>query len=147
MKKIMLVLACVMMTIGIQAKDVVTKVTVEELPEKAQKFIKEHFQAVQVKSVMQETDEDGVIEYTVRLKDKTEIEFDMVGAWNSVLVKKSAMPRFIVPVKVQNAVDKQFANKIIKKVENDGYSFDFDFSDKTEAEINAQGDVIEVETK
>ena len=43
MKKIMLVLACVMMTIGIQAKDVVTKVAVEELPEKAQKFIKEHF--------------------------------------------------------------------------------------------------------
>lgn len=147
MKKIMLVLACVMMAICIQAKDIVAKVTVEELPEKAQKFIKEHFQAVQVKSVMQETDEDGIIEYTVRLKDKTEIEFDMVGAWNFVLVKKAAMPRFIVPVKVQNAVDKQFANKIIKKVENDGYSFDFDFSDKTEAEINAQGDVIEVETK
>lgn len=147
MKKIMLVLACVMMAICIQAKDIVAKVTVEELPEKAQKFIKEHFQGVQVKSVMQETDEDGIIEYTVRLKDKTEIEFDMVGAWNFVLVKKAAMPRFIVPVKVQNAVDKQFANKIIKKVENDGYSFDFDFSDKTEAEINAQGDVIEVETK
>jgi len=147
MKKIMLVLACVMMAICIQAKDIVAKVTVEELPEKAQKFIKEHFQAVQVKSVMQETDEDGVIEYTVRLKDKTEIEFDMVGAWNSVLVKKSAMPRFIVPVKVQNAIDKEFANKIIKKVENDGYSFDFDFSDGTEAEINAQGDVTELEIK
>ncbi|NCC99645.1 MAG: hypothetical protein EOL95_08105 [Bacteroidia bacterium] len=147
MKKIMLVLACMMIAIGIQAKDIVTKVTVAELPEKAQKFIQEHFQTVQVKSVMQETDEDGIVEYKIFLKDKTAIEFDMVGAWNSVLVKKATMPRFIVPIKVQNAIDKQFANKTIKKVENDGYSFEFDFADGTEAEINVLGDVMEVETK
>lgn len=147
MKKNILIAACVMMAINIQAKAIVTKLTVAELPEKAQKFVQEHFQAAQVKSVIQEINEDDVIEYKIILKDKTKIEFDMVGAWNSVYVQKATMPRFMVPIKVQNVIDQQFANKKIKKIENDGYSYEFDFTDGTETEINVLGNITELKSK
>jgi hypothetical protein len=128
------------------AKEDGVKISIEELPEKANLFIKDYFPAAKVKAVYKSWDE-GVVEYKVIFKTKTTIEFDMVGTWSEidVNVKKDKMPRFIYPTPVNETIDAKFYEKVISKVENDGVYYDFDFTDKSEAKIKTTGQVLEFE--
>jgi hypothetical protein len=57
------------------------------------------------------------------------------------------MPRFIYPKRVNETIDKQFSDKKIVKVSNDGMEYEFNFKDGSEVTINALGKVVEVEVE
>ena len=57
------------------------------------------------------------------------------------------MPRFIYSNPVNETLDREFFDKTIDKVENDGVYYDFDFTDKSEAKIKTTGQVVEFEQK
>lgn len=148
MKKIIALLAAVALAGVAFAEDVETKISQNELPEKAQTFLSTYFTDIKVKKVIKTTDlETAVSEYDVVLADKTMIEFDMVGAWNEITIKnkKAVMPRFIYPKRVNETLDKQYAGMKITKVSNDGMDYEFNFKGGTEVTINALGKVVEVE--
>lgn len=150
MKKIIALLAAVAMASVAFAEDIETKISQNELPEKAQTFLSTYFTDIKVKKVIKTTDlETAVSEYDVVLADKTMIEFDMVGAWNEITLKnkKVVMPRFIYPKRVNETIDKQFSDKKIVKVSNDGMEYEFNFKDGSEVTINALGKVVEVEVE
>ncbi|MBO4370295.1 MAG: PepSY-like domain-containing protein, partial [Paludibacteraceae bacterium] len=121
------------------------------LPEKAQQYINEHFADLAVKKILCETDERGVKEYKVYFKNKLFVDFDMVGAWseiNATKIKKSiVITDKMMPAKVRAALNTDFINKPIVKVENDGFEYEFEFADKTEAEINSLGMVTDSDSK
>lgn len=148
MKKIfLLALASVFATLCFAKEDGI-KISVEQLPEKAQLFIKDYFTGIKIKAVYKSWDE-GVAEYKVILKTKTTVEFDMVGAWSEidVNIKKDKMPRFIYSKDVNETIDREFYDKVIDKVEYDGVYYDFDFADNSEAKIKSTGQVLEFEIK
>jgi len=147
MKKLSFLLVAMLTVLAVQAKDVTTSIKFEQLPEKSRNFISEKFPEQAIRSIKQETDlESQKVEYTVYLRNATKIEFDMVGAWNSVKIdpKKSVMPH-IVPVKVQNVLNNTYKDKVIKKIENDGVYYEIEFTDKLEVKIHALGRVIKTE--
>lgn len=146
MKKVFLLAVACLFSVMCFAKEDGVKISIEELPEKANLFIKDYFPAAKVKVVYKSWDE-GVVEYKVIFKTKTTIEFDMVGTWSEidVNVKKDKMPRFIYPTPVNETIDAKFYEKVISKVENDGVYYDFDFTDKSEAKIKTTGQVLEFE--
>lgn len=146
MKKVFLLAVACLFSVICFAKEDGVKISIEELPEKANLFIKDYFPAAKVKTVYKSWDE-GVVEYKVIFKTKTTIEFDMVGTWSEidVNVKKDKMPRFIYPTPVNETIDAKFYEKVISKVENDGVYYDFDFTDKSEAKIKTTGQVLEFE--
>ncbi|MEE0991047.1 MAG: PepSY-like domain-containing protein [Paludibacteraceae bacterium] len=146
MKKVFLLAVACLFSVMCFAKEDGVKISIEELPEKANLFIKDYFPAAKVKAVYKSWDE-GVVEYKVIFKTKTTIEFDMVGTWSEidVNVKKDKMPRFIYPTPVNETIDAKFYEKVISKVENDGVYYDFDFTDKSEAKIKTTGQVLEFE--
>ncbi len=146
MKKVFLLVVACLFSVMCFAKEDGVKISIEELPEKANLFIKDYFPAAKVKAVYKSWDE-GVVEYKVIFKTKTTIEFDMVGTWSEidVNVKKDKMPRFIYPTPVNETIDAKFYEKVISKVENDGVYYDFDFTDKSEAKIKTTGQVLEFE--
>ena len=148
MKKIfLLALASVFATLCFAKEDGI-KISVEQLPEKAQLFIKDYFTGIKIKAVYKSWDE-GVAEYKDILKTKTTVEFDMVGAWSEidVNIKKDKMPRFIYSKDVNETIDREFYDKVIDKVEYDGVYYDFDFADHSEAKIKSTGQVLEFEIK
>ena len=148
MKKIfLLALASAFATLCFAKEDGI-KISVDQLPEKAQLFIKDYFTGIKIKAVYKSWDE-GVAEYKVILKTKTTVEFDMVGAWSEidVNIKKDKMPRFIYSKDVNETIDREFYDKVIDKVEYDGVYYDFDFADHSEAKIKSTGQVLEFEIK
>lgn len=148
MRKTMLLLAGVLVATMAFAKDIERKSSFQELPEKAQTFLNTYFEGVKIKKVIKTIDEFNFVEeFDVVLANKTQIEFDMVGSWNEIIVKskKESMPRFIYPNKVNEAIDKQFYNKKIVEVSNDGMEYEFKFKDGSEVTINALGKVVEFE--
>ena len=107
-----------------------------------------YFEGVKVKKVIKTTDAYTFVEeFDVYLSNKTQIEFDMVGAWNEITLKnkKVEMPRFIYPNRVVDTIDNQYADKKIVKVSNDGMEYDIKFKDGSEVTINALGKILEFE--
>ncbi|MBR6686957.1 MAG: PepSY-like domain-containing protein [Paludibacteraceae bacterium] len=148
MKKVFLLALASIFSVLCFAKEDGIKILAEQLPEKASLFIKDYFPTAKIKAVYKKWDE-GVEEYKVIFKTKTTIEFDMVGAWSEIDVnaKKDKMPRFIYSNPVNETLDREFFDKTIDKVENDGVYYDFDFTDKSEAKIKTTGQVVEFEQK
>ncbi|MEE1174480.1 MAG: PepSY-like domain-containing protein [Paludibacteraceae bacterium] len=148
MKKIIALLAVALVASMAWAEDLEKKVSLQELPEKAQEFLNTYFEGVKVKKVIKTTDAYTFVEeFDVYLSNKTQIEFDMVGAWNEITLKnkKVEMPRFIYPNRVVDTIDNQYADKKIVKVSNDGMEYDIKFKDGSEVTINALGKILEFE--
>lgn len=139
MKRLTFVICLVVLALAAQAKDKEFKITIDQMPEKAQTFVSDNFQGLAIKKITQKFD-DGIAEYNVYFKDKTVVEFDMTGAWNEIQVsKKGSISRNILPPAVRGALDARFPDLVIKKVENDGYKYDIDLSDGTDIDIYANG--------
>ncbi|MEE0972681.1 MAG: PepSY-like domain-containing protein [Paludibacteraceae bacterium] len=148
MKKIIALLAVALVASMAWAEDLEKKVSLQELPEKAQEFLNTYFEGVKVKKVIKTTDAYTFVEeFDVYLSNKTQIEFDMVGAWNEITLKnkKVEMPRFIYPNRVVDTIDNQYADKKIVKVSNDGMEYEIKFKDGSEVTINALGKILEFE--
>ncbi len=146
MKKVFLLAIACLFSVICFAKEDGVKISVEELPEKANLFIKDYFPTAKVKAVYKSWDE-GVVEYKVIFKTKTTIEFDMVGSWSEIDInpKKDTMPRFIYSNQVNETLDREFYDQVIDKVENDGVYYEFDFTDNSEAKIKSTGEVLKFE--
>ncbi|MCQ2360928.1 MAG: PepSY-like domain-containing protein [Paludibacteraceae bacterium] len=144
MKKILFVICATMLTFAAEAKNSELKIEYDQIPEKAQQFVSEFYKDVPVKKVSQKFD-DGIAQYVVYLKDKTVIEFDMVGAWNYVQSpkKKVAVITTFIPAKVKDTLLKRFADKIVYKIATDGFWYEASFSDGSNVKINANGDAAE----
>ena len=146
MKKVFLLAMACLLSVMCFAKEDGVKITLDQLPEKATLFIKDYFPEAKIKAVYKDWDE-GVVEYKVIFKTKTTIEFDMVGTWSEIDVnaRKDKMPRFICPTAVNETLDREFYDKVIDKVENDGVYYEFEFTDDSEVKIKSTGEVLNFE--
>ncbi len=139
MKKILFVICATMLAFAAEAKNDEMAIEYDQIPAKAQSFVSEYFPNIAVKKSTQKFD-DGIAEYTVYLKNKAVVKFDMVGAWDEVTVsKKTVIPTGFLPKKVSEALNANFADKSICKMSNDGYTYEIKFSDGSETKINANG--------
>ena len=144
MKRIVTVLCSMLLLCGmVSAKDKQVKISQTELPEKSQAFIANHFAQSLVKGVLKSTADNGVETYFVTFKDKTVIEFDMVGAWSSITAKKSQISDVVAPVRIRTVLRERYAGKNIVKTDNDGLRYHFVFDDKSEVRINAFGEIMD----
>ncbi len=140
MKKCALIIASLMMVIAVQAKKDEVKIPYDSIPAAARQFVNKNFEGIAVKKSFQRIEEDLPV-YTVTLINKTAIEFDMAGGWNSIRVdkKKGDMPRFVVPNQVQESIDGRFGDKKVISIITDGFYYTVKFSDGMETTINANG--------
>lgn len=116
-------------------------VTLNQLPGKAQQFIKEHFAKNTVSYAKQDTEMfDG--EYEVAFTDGTKVEFQKNGTWKNVECKQSEVPAAIVPQRVKEYVAKSHANTKIVKIEREPREIEINLSDGKELTFNTKGDFI-----
>lgn len=135
MKKVLVVLLSV---IALNVYAVTDRpVTFQELPQKAQQFVNNHFSSVGFLSAKQD---DG--EYEVMLKDGTKIEFTLQGDWKDVDCHVRAVPAAIVPAAIANYVKTNFPNNIITKIEKKYNGYDIELETDLELKFDKNGNFL-----
>lgn len=112
MKKMMALVATLVFTLTACADDYQRVVQFRSLPVLAQSFIKKHFSVDDVSRVVMER--EGLFsEYSVYLKDATEIEFNHQGNLLSVDCQYSPVPASIIPQAIIEYVNYHYPDDFI----------------------------------
>ncbi len=138
MKKIIMLLALMVVSIGIARADKYT-INRDALPETAQAMLKEHFPKAKIgmikvdKHLLKKTD------YDVRLVNGTKIEFNNSGKWTSVDCKNRAVPSGLIMKPIRNYVSKNFTDVKIVKIQKKSSGYEIKLSDGVELKFNLLG--------
>lgn len=98
-------------------------IPVEQLPEAAKAFVKEHFPEntivyAKIDVEMQKT------EYEARLNDGSKVEFDEQGNWKGVNCHYKAVPAALVPKAIADYVGAKFPDIAITKISRKWYGYE-----------------------
>ena len=142
MKKIiMFFVMFVMMSVTTFAFDRI--ITVQELPAKAQTFIKTYFPTQTV--MYAKIDRDIRITYEVRLNDGTEIEFNSNGVWDKVDCKHLPVPSKLIPVAISDYVKTHYPNIQIVKIDKERRGYDIELSNDLDLSFNKRFQLIDID--
>lgn len=109
MKKILLFFVCLFAFSTMSFADEDKPISFNQLPQKAQVFIKNHFRFADVQKVYM--DEDGD-DYEVRMNGGVKIEFGKGGRWKEIETNRRGLPSGVVPERIMNKIRKQYGPKV-----------------------------------
>ncbi|MDO5571140.1 MAG: PepSY-like domain-containing protein [Bacteroidales bacterium] len=143
MKRIIALPVCAFIfSLSVFAEDMPVKQN--ELPQKAQNFLKEHFNDKKISFSSQDKDFfDG--EYKIVFTDGSKIEFSKKGDWLDVECKKNSegVPSSIIPAKIKKYIAENHSDSKVYDIENNrgirgGY--EVKLSSGLELKFNKEGD-------
>lgn len=143
MKKIMLSFAAMViaLTAPMTAMADDRPVTLNQLPQNSQQFIKHHFAKSTISYAKQDTEMfDG--EYEVVFTDGVKVEFRKNGDWKNVECKMSEVPSTIIPQRIKDYVAKNQTDTKIIKIEREPKEFEVKLSNGQELIFNSKGDFV-----
>lgn len=144
MKKILLTVVVAFLSFGFVYANDDVPITVEQLPQKAQQFLKSYFPQVSVSFAKKESDIIGN-EYDVVLTDGSKMEFSSNGEWKSVECKGNAVPADIVPRQIKQYVTKNYPDTKILKIDRDRRDYEVTLSNRLELTFNKEFKLIEID--
>ena len=144
MKKFMLTVAVVFLSLGVACADADRPITVDQLPQKAQQFLKSYFPQMKV-SFAKEDSEFFTKEYEVLLSEGVKIEFDGDGAWKSVDYRTGGVPVAIVPKAIAEYVTAHYPDAKITKIEIDRREYEVSLSNRLELTFDRNFNVIDID--
>lgn len=144
MKKMIVFLAVIMMTIQVGlARDVIT-MNPKELPAAAQTFLKQYFSDKQISYIKVES-EFLSKKYEVVMTDRTKIEFDSKGNWDEIDCKQGKLPQSLVPAHIQQFVNAQYPGTIYHKIERDRGEVEVKLDNRLSLTFNKKGELIDID--
>lgn len=120
-------------------------ISFEQLPAKAQSFIKQHFSSSDVVSVLEDNEYLKKKEYTVYLNNGTEIEFYSNGDWEEVKSRTEKLPEAIIPNRIAQHVKKNFPNVFIKELKKRRQGYEIELSNGLDLIFNKAGKFVRVD--
>lgn len=144
MKKMLLVLVA-LFTLSVSVQAVEDRpITVDQLPQKAQQFIKKYFADKQVALAKMETDFLSK-SYDVIFTNGDKVEFDNKGEWKNVDCEHTSVPQGIAPSAIQSYVSKNYPNAKIKQIEKDRKDYDVELTNGWDIKFDKKFRVIELD--
>ena len=145
MKKLFLLL--VVLTIGIMPilADNDRMITREELPEKAQVFLTQHFEGIDILYAKAEREMGVVISYDVMLDGDVKVEFNRSGEWTSVACERNRVPNGVLPQGVLDYVTKKFAKSYVVEIEKGLLGYDVKLSNDLDLDFDKNGKFLRVD--
>ncbi len=119
-------------------------IRVDQLPAKAQQFIKQHFAEKSVSLAKEESDFFDK-SYDVIFTDGDKVEFDRKGNWQNVSCRKQAVPEAIIPEAVRRYVSTHYPEAKIIKVEREKSTLEVKLSSGLELKFNSRYELIEID--
>ncbi len=140
MKKHFLTLVAVLLIGFIScAKDNLAQL--EQLPTKAQEFVKTYFADYQVSYIFADK-EFADVDYKIRFEDGTEIEFNAKGEWTDVSGKNNCIPTGFILKEITNYVEANHNNMCITDIEREFNRITIELNNQLELEFNSKGKLI-----
>ena len=145
MKKMFLLLVVLIMAVMPMLADNDKMITREELPEKAQMFIDEHFANVDVLYAKAERDMGVITSYDVVMEGDVKIEFNRSGEWESVDCNRGRVPDSVLPKAVLDYVAKKFPKAYVVEIERNMMGYDVKLSNDLDLEFDKSGKFLRVD--
>ena len=144
MKKLGLIISALFLTLGGACADVDRPISVDELPQKAQKFLKEHFAGRDV-SFAKEDPEFMYKEYEVVLTDGTKIEFKADGQWKSVDCRYGTVPTKIIPKQILDYLKKNYPNAAVLGIDYEEREYDVKLNNRMDLTFDKNFRLIDID--
>ena len=141
MKKILFVMSVVLISMACVAED--RPVVYEQLPAPAKEFINANYPGEKVSYIV--VDDDIVKpDYTVRLANGVEIQFENSGALEKISAR-SGVPAAVVPVQIADYVKANFPDAVVVEYEIGRRDFSVDLSNGLELRFNGKFKLVELD--
>lgn len=145
MKQLKAIALALLLVVGanqVQAKDI--PVTYQELPAKAQTFLKTHFGSLKTSYAIKDKSFFSV-DYEVTLSDGTQVEFEENGDWKGVDGQDRSIPTAFIPSKIMNYLKEKFPNMTISKIEKNSAKYEVELNGDIDLEFNLNGDYLRMD--
>ncbi|MCM1079213.1 MAG: PepSY-like domain-containing protein [Bacteroidales bacterium] len=145
MKKFAFILACLLtMCITFAFADNDRVITVQQLPQTAQLFLKSHFSKNKVALVKMD---NGVFakDYEVTFTNGNKIDFDSKGNWEEIDCKASFVPVKVVPGQIIRYVKSNYPTTKIVKIERSRKEYEIKLSNRMELTFDKSFRLIEID--
>jgi len=144
MKKMMLILACVITLVTNVKADNYQAITLTQLPANAQTFLSTYFSGSKISLVRKEID---ILElsYDVIFADGSKVEFDRRGHWTEVDCLTQPLPAGIVPADISKHIKAQYPQAYPTKIERDHRETDVKLSNRVELTFNKKNQLIDID--
>lgn len=141
MKKIIFAMSVVLISMACVAED--RPLVYEQLPAPAKEFINANYPGEKVSYVV--VDDDVIKpDYTVRLANGVEIQFENSGALEKITAR-TGVPEAVVPVQISDYVEANFPDTVIVEYEIGRRDFSVDLSNGLELRFNGKFKLVELD--
>ena len=144
MKKMILLTVSLFMGLGTIFAGHDRPIKVEQLPEKAQKFLTTYW--TDVKVLKAEMDKDGLeVAYDVYLENKTKIEFDKRGEWKEIKSPMTEIPKGVIMQNILDYVANNYSGNSIEKIKREHHHYEVELTNDIELKFNKKGEFKRVD--
>lgn len=144
MKKILFVFAAMMMFAGIASADNDRIVPYENLPAKAQEFVKKYFPSEKVSYVKEEAD-FMELSYEVVFAQGTKVEFTGQGEWKEVDCRYSTLKEELVPEQIRAYVKQNFPDTKFVKIEKGYRDYEVKLTNRLELTFDMNFNLVDID--
>lgn len=144
MKKILFVFAAMMMFAGIASADNDRIVPYENLPAKAQEFVKKYFPSEKVSYVKEEAD-FMELSYEVVFAQGTKVEFTGQGEWKEVDCRYSTLNEELVPEQIRAYVKQNFPDTKFVKIEKGYRDYEVKLTNRLELTFDMNFKLVDID--
>lgn len=116
-----------------------------DLPQAAQTFMNKYFAGTDVLSVKKDGKHSGT-EYTVKLRNGYEVEFDATGNWTDVDAPAGkTIPDGIAPDRIASYVAQEYPGMGINEISRDYRGYDVELVTGLDLEFDIEGNFLRVD--
>lgn len=145
MKKLMIIAAVLLFVASAPAcADNDKPITVSQLPQTAQQFVKNHFPKEKVAYAKVERDFLEV-QYEVVFTNSSKLEFNKNGEWKEVNCKYSAVPKAIVPAQIASYVSQNYSGADVVRIERDPREYEVKLTNGLELTFDTSFNLIDID--
>ena len=138
MKKLIFLFVCVF-SIQVALADNDKPINFTQLPQAAQKFVKQHFPKAKIAFVKMETELFDK-SYDVVFNNGDQLEFDKKGEWTEVNCKSTVVPAKVIPAPIKKYVETK-----VLSIERDRYDYEVKLSNFWEIKFDMNFNVIDMD--
>jgi hypothetical protein len=120
-------------------------ITREELPEKAQVFLTQHFEGIEILYAKVEREMGVIMSYDVLLDGEVKVEFNRRGEWTSVDCERNQVPNGVLPQGVLDYVTKKFAKSYVVEIERGLLGYDVKLNNDLDLDFDKNGKFLRVD--
>ena len=138
MKKLILILTAVLLSVGVAYADKYT-LKRENLPQQAREMLDEYFPKAKVAMIKVDKHLLKKTDYDVKLVNGTRIKFNNAGRWTSIDCRDRAVPDAIIPRAIREYVTKNFEGVKITEIERKLKGFEIELDNGLELTFDTFG--------